>query len=159
MQKITPFFWFDGNAEAAATFYVETFGEENAKITDRSYYGADTPMPEGTLLTASLNLFGQEFVALNAGPMFKFTPAISFMVTCEDQAELDRYWDKLIDGGEPMQCGWITDKFGVTWQITPRALREYLEDDDREKAQRVMQAMMQMVKLDIPTLERAYRGE
>lgn len=158
MQKITPFLWFDGKAEEAFNFYAEVFGE-NAKITNVSYYGESVPDLAGKVLTVSISIFDQNFIALNGGPHYSFTPAVSFMVTCENQEEVDRYWDQLLVGGESMACGWLTDKYGVTWQITPRVLMELLQDEDPAKSQRVMSAMMQMVKLDIPTLERAAAGE
>lgn len=158
MQKITPFLWFEGNGQEAVDYYLDLFGE-NAKVTDRNEHGEGAPLPAGSLLTATLNVFGHDFVILNAGPQFKFSAAISFMVACEDQAEVDRYWDKILaDGGEPMACGWITDKFGVTWQITPRILLDLIRDEDPEKAKRAMEAMMEMVKLDLPTLEKSHAG-
>lgn len=154
MQKPTPFLWFDGNAEEAMQFYVATF--PNAKIHNISRFGEGAHMPAGTVMTASFEINGQAFTALNGGPMFKFTPAISFLVGCDTQAEIDEVWEKLIaSGGEPMQCGWISDKFGLTWQIVPSILGQLLGDPDPAKAKNVMTAMMQMVKLDIPTLQAA----
>lgn len=154
MQKITPFLTFAYEAEEAMNFYVSIF--KNAKVLSVSHYGKGSPMPEGTVMTASFELFGQQFVALNAGPMFQFTPAVSFSVVCEDQAEVDYYWDKLTQGGTPMQCAWLTDKFGVTWQIVPKQLGQLMSDPDPVKAGRVMQAMMKMVKIDIAELQRTY---
>jgi predicted 3-demethylubiquinone-9 3-methyltransferase (glyoxalase superfamily) len=153
MQKITPFLTFPNEAEAAMNFYVGIF--KDARIISVDYYGKNMRMPEGTVLTASFELFGQRFVALNAGPMFEFTPAISFSVDCEDQAEVDYYWDKLTAGGTPMPCSWLTDKFGVSWQIVPKRLGQLLNDSDAAKAGRVMQAMMRMQKIIIADLERA----
>jgi len=153
MQKITPFLWFDGNAEAAMNFYVSIF--DDAKILSVSRYGEEGPGPEGSVMTASFELFGQRFVALNGGPEYSFTPAISFLVNCETQHELDRYWDQLSEAGATQQCGWLTDKFGVTWQIVPTILPELLGDDD-EKSSSVMRAMVGMVKLDIAALQQAY---
>lgn len=157
MDKITPFLWFDTEAEAAAKFYTSVF--RNSKIRETHYYGEAGPRPKGSVLTVAFELFGQEYVALNGGPEYKFTPAVSFLVHCETQEELDQYWDRLAEGGTPIQCGWITDKFGVTWQIVPKALLEMLRDKDPKRAARVTRAMFAMVKLDIAGLERAYRGD
>jgi len=154
MQKIRPCLWFDGKAEDAAKFYTSVF--PNSKITDRMVHNEAGPGPKGSVLTVTFELDGQEYVALNGGPHYTFTPAISLFVTCETQDEVDRYWDKLLDGGSPVQCGWITDKFGVSWQIVPRVLGEMLQDKDSARAARVMQAMFKMVKLDIAALKRAY---
>ncbi|MBY0576921.1 MAG: VOC family protein [Gallionellaceae bacterium] len=154
MQKITPFLWFDHQAEEAANFYVAIF--KNSKIIRVDHYGKGAPMPEGTVLTASFELSGQRFVALNAGPMFQFTPAVSFMVECEDQAEVDYYWDKLSADPEAEACGWLKDKFGVSWQVAPRQWGQLISDADPVKAGRVMQAMMQMKKIDIAGLLQAY---
>jgi predicted 3-demethylubiquinone-9 3-methyltransferase (glyoxalase superfamily) len=156
MQKITPFLWFDGNAEEAMNFYMSIF--EDAKVTNISRYSAAGPGPAGSVMTASFSLCGQDFVALNGGPHYKFTPAISFFVSCQTQEEVDRYWDALVADGKPMQCGWLTDKFGVSWQIVPTALMTMMQDKDRAKAGRVAQAMFKMVKLDIAELQRAYDG-
>lgn len=153
MQKITPFLCFDHQAEEAMNFYVGIF--KNSKVIRVDHYGKDMPMPEGTVLTASFELFGQRFVALNAGPMFQFTPAVSFMVECEDQAEVDYYWSKLSADPEAEACGWLKDKFGVSWQIAPRQWGQLITDADPAKAGRVMQAMMQMKKIDIAGLQRA----
>ena len=144
MQKITPFLWFDGQAEQAAKFYTSIF--KKSKIT------ASSPM------MATFELDGQKFIALNGGPQFKFTEAISFFVSCETQKEIDYYWTKLCAGGAKSRCGWLKDKFGVSWQIVPPILGEYLSDDDDEKSNRVMQAMLQMDKLDIKKLKQAYEG-
>ena len=162
MQKITPFLWFDNQAEEAANLYVSLF--KNSKITDASRYdeaGAKVSgRPAGSVMTISFELDGQQFTALNGGPIFKFTEAVSFQVDCETQEEVDRLWNKLTaDGGEEGQCGWLKDKFGLSWQIVPRALGEMLGDKDPAKAQRVMQAMLQMKKIDVPTLRRAYEGQ
>jgi predicted 3-demethylubiquinone-9 3-methyltransferase (glyoxalase superfamily) len=154
MQKITPFLWFDGQAEEAMDFYVSVF--KNSKVLSVNRYGKGAPMPEGTVLTASFELNGLRFVALNGGPMYKFSPATSFVVDCEDQDEVDYYWDKLGEGGIYNQCSWLDDKFGVTWQIVPKQLGELLSDPDPLKAGRVMQAMMQMTKIDIAKLQHAY---
>jgi len=153
MQKISTCLWFDGQAEEAMNFYVSIF--KNAKKTDVLRWGDVGPGPKGSVLTCSFELDGREFMALNGGPQFKFTPAISLGVNCETQAEVDHYWDKLLDGGKPMECGWLTDKFGISWQVTPTMLPRLLMDKDTPKANRVMAAMMKMVKLDIATLQQA----
>jgi len=154
MQKITPFLWFDGKAEEAANLYTSIF--KNSKILNISRYGEEGPGPAGTVMTVTFQLDGQEFTALNGGPMFKFTEAISFFVNCETQEEVDELWEKLSEGGEEEQCGWLKDKYGVSWQIVPTALMEMLQDKDAERAQRVMKAMLQMKKIDIETLKQAY---
>ena len=154
MHKITPFLWFDHQAEEAMNFYVSIF--KNANVLSVNRYGKGAPMPEGTVLTASFELDGQPFVALNGGPMYKFSPATSFVVNCENQAEVDYYWGKLSAGGKPNRCAWLDDKFGVSWQIVPEQLGQLLSDPDPIKAGRVMQAMMQMKKIDIAGLQRAY---
>ena len=153
MQKITPFLWFDGNAEEAMNFYTSIF--RNAKVGNISCYGEAGPGPAGSVLTASFELEGLQFTALNGGPHFKFNEAISFHVACESQDEVDYFWDRLGAGGQIQQCGWLKDKFGVSWQIVPTALPRLLGDPDRTKANRVMQAMLQMKKLDIAALNRA----
>ena len=153
MQKITPFLWFDGNAEEVMNFYTSVF--KNAKVGNISRYGEAGPGPAGSVLTASFELEGLEFTALNGGPHFKFNEAISFHVACESQAEVDYFWDGLGAGGQIQQCGWLKDKFGVSWQIVPTALPRLLGNPDRAKANRVMQAMLEMKKLDIAALERA----
>ena len=159
MQTIKTFLWFDGKAEEAVDFWLSVF--KDAKKGPVHYYADSFPDPKrrGKVITASLTLRGQEFVALNAGPEFQFTPAISFMMLCATQAEIDELWAKLTDGGKTMACGWLTDKFGVTWQITPETLDAMLNDPDPATAARVMQAMMGMVKLDIAALERARDGK
>ncbi len=154
MQKVTPFLWFDGCAEQAMNFYVSIF--KDAKILSVNRYGKGAPLPEGTVLTASFELNGLKFVALNGGSMYQFSPATSFVVHCENQDEVDYYWDKLGAGGKPNRCAWLDDKFGVTWQIVPKKLGELLSDPDPAKSGRVMQAMMQMSKIDIAGLQRAY---
>jgi predicted 3-demethylubiquinone-9 3-methyltransferase (glyoxalase superfamily) len=156
-QKITPFLWFDNNAEEAANFYTSTF--KNSKITDVRRHGDAGPGLKGSVLTISFQIEGQGFVGLNGGPHFKFTPAISFFVSCETQAEVDDLWEKLLAGGQATQCGWLTDKFGVSWQIIPKALGAMLGDKDAAKSQRVMQAMMKMVKIDVAKLKAAYDGK
>ncbi len=160
MRKVTPFLWFDNNAEEAAKFYTATF--KNSKIKDIAKYdkgGAEASgRPLGSVMTVSFEIEGQEFVGLNGGPVFKFSPAVSFMVTCETQEEIDRLWEKLAKGGQEQQCGWITDKFGVTWQICPSGLDKMLQDKDKKKAERAWKAMVQMVKLDIKKLRKAYEG-
>ncbi|MDP9106253.1 MAG: VOC family protein [Candidatus Eremiobacteraeota bacterium] len=153
-KKITPFLWFDGQAEDAANFYVSVF--ENAKINSVSRYGDDTPGEPGTVMTVAFELDGQEFVALNGGPEYTFTPAVSFSIDCKTQAEVDHFWDRLTEGGRPVQCGWLQDKFGLSWQVVPSVLPELLQDDDDAKADAVMQAMLKMVKLDIDALQEAY---
>ena len=158
MQKITPFLWFDGRAEEAMNFYTSIF--KNSKVGGVSRYGDAGPGPKGSVMTASFQLEGQEFVALNGGPQFKFTPAISFVVSCETQEEVDHYWDKLVEGGKPSRCGWLDDKFGLSWQIVPAILSKLLGDKEQpEKSQRAMQAMLNMIKLDISGLKRAYESD
>src|SRR3990172_3871200 len=157
MQKITPYLWFDKQAEEAANFYVSIFN--NSKIVNISRYGEAGPGPVGTVLTVSFELEGQEFTALNGGPAFKFTEAISFFVDCKSQEEVDELWEKLTAGGEEGPCGWLKDKFGLSWQIVPTVLIEMLNDPDPEKARRATEAMLQMKKIDIPTLEQAYEQE
>jgi predicted 3-demethylubiquinone-9 3-methyltransferase (glyoxalase superfamily) len=154
MQKITPFLWYDGKAEEAMTFYTAIF--KNSKIGSIVRYGAAGPGPKGAVMSATFELEGQEFIALNGGPQFTFTPAISFFVNCDTQDEVDELWEKLSQGGEKLRCGWLKDKFGVSWQIIPSALGKMLQDKDSEKSARVMQAMMQMNKIDIKTLQQAY---
>ncbi len=154
MQKITPFLWFDGQAEEAMTFYTSIF--KNSKIGKVTRYGDAGPGPKGAVMSATFQLEGQEFMALNGGPLFTFSPAISFFVNCETQAEVDDLWEKLCAGGEPQRCGWLKDKFGVSWQIIPTALGQMLSDNDPDKSKRVMQAMLQMVKIDIQRLREAY---
>lgn len=156
-QKITPFLWFDGTAEEAMNFYTSVF--KNAKVTNVSRYGEGGPMPAGTVLSAQFELEGQEFVAFNAGPQFKFNEAISFFVKCETQEEIDYFWEKLTSsGGEESMCGWLKDKFGLSWQIVPPILGQYFSDKDPQRVSRVMKAMMKMRKLDIQKLKDAYNG-
>ena len=156
MQKITPFLWFDANAEEAVNFYTSVFPNSSIQQVDR--YGRDSPGTEGSVMVIAFTLNGQEFNALNGGPVYQLSPAISFVVSCEDQTEVDHYWEHLIAGGKADQCGWLTDKFGVTWQIVPKELGELLSDPDPEKAYRAMQAMLKMVKLDIAELRKAFEG-
>ena len=154
MQKITPFLWFNDQAEEAMNFYTAIF--KNSKIGSVSRYGEGGPGKPGSVMTATFELDGQEFMALNGGPLFTFSEAISFFVNCETQAEVDELWEKLTEGGEESQCGWLKDKYGLSWQIVPSALGELLNDPDAEKARRVMNAMLQMKKIDIAGLRSAY---
>src|SRR5712691_11829956 len=154
MQKITPFLWFDGKAEEAMNFYVSVF--QNSKVVRVSRYGEAGPGRKGTVMSATFQLDGQEFFALNGGPQFTFTPAISFFVNCETQQEVDDLWEKLSEGGRKDRCGWLQDKFGVSWQIVPTALGRLMGDKDRKKAGNVMQAMLKMSKLVIKDLQAAY---
>ncbi len=156
MQKITPFLWFDGDAEEAARFYTSVF--EESKIVTVTHYGEAGPRPNGSVMTMVFQICGQEFIALNGGPQYKFTPAVSFVVSCQTQAEIDRYWDKLVEGGRPVQCGWLTDKYGLSWQIVPASISEMMQDKDAQRSRRVMQAVMTMIKLDLAELQRAYDG-
>jgi len=157
MQKITPFLWFDTQAEEAANFYASIF--RNSKIGAITRYGEDgakvSGMPKGAVMTVSFELEGQEFVALNGGPIFKFSPAISFVVNCRTQREVDRLWEKLSEGGEQQQCGWLKDRYGVTWQVVPSGLGRLLNDADPARAGRVMKAMLRMKKIDVAKLKRA----
>jgi len=156
MQRITPFLWFDGQAEEAAKFYTAIF--KNSKIGKTSRYGEGAPQPKGSVMTVELELDGQKFIAFNGGPMFKFNEAISFVVSCETQAEIDDYWSKLTAGGQGEQCGWLKDKYGLAWQIVPSNFGELVGSQDPAKSQRVMMAMMQMKKLDIAQLRAAAEG-
>jgi predicted 3-demethylubiquinone-9 3-methyltransferase (glyoxalase superfamily) len=156
MQKITPFLWFDDQAEEAMNFYVSIF--KNSKVGSITRYGEAGPGPKGTVMSATFSLDGQDFFALNGGPLFKFTEAISFFVNCETQQEVDELWEKLSAGGKKDRCGWLKDKFGLSWQIIPSVLGKMLGDKDADKAKRVMQAMLKMDKLDIKKLEQAYQG-
>lgn len=156
MQKITPFLWFDDNAEEAMNFYVSIF--ENSKIKNVARYGEAGPGPKGTVMTGTFELDGQEFMALNGGPHFKFTEAISLFVNCETQEEVDELWEKLSEGGSKSQCGWLKDKFGLSWQIIPKVLGELMNDPDPVKSQRVMNAMLQMTKIEIKGLRVAYES-
>ena len=153
-QKITPYLWFDDQAEEAANFYTSIF--KDSKIEEVTRYGKAGPRPEGMAMTVSFKLQGQEFVALNGGPEFKFNEAISFLVSCDSQEEVDYFWNNLSEGGEEGPCGWLKDKYGVSWQIIPTALPELLSNPDPEKSQRVMAAMLQMSKIDIEGLGQAY---
>jgi predicted 3-demethylubiquinone-9 3-methyltransferase (glyoxalase superfamily) len=153
-QKITPFLWFNDNAEEAVKFYASIF--EDSKILATTHYGEGGPGPVGSVMTVKFRLLGQEFVALNGGPIFKFTEAISFVVNCETQKEIDYYWKKLSAGGKEVQCGWLKDKYGLSWQIVPSELGDWVADKDPKRGARVMQAIMGMVKLDLKKLRRAY---
>ena len=155
MQKITTWLWFDTEAEEAAEFYTSLFPD--SRITDVSRYGESGPRPQGMVMTVGFELFGREFYALNGGSNARIDegPGISFMVECDSQEEVDRYWDKLADGGQEVACGWVTDRYGVSWQIIPKRLRELLADSDRDRAQRAMAAMLQMTKIEIDELEQA----
>jgi predicted 3-demethylubiquinone-9 3-methyltransferase (glyoxalase superfamily) len=157
MQKLSTCLWFNGQAEEAMNFYTSIF--KDSKIGTISRYGDGAPMPKGTVMTANFELLGQGFMALNGGPQFKFSPAISFIVTCDTQAEIDDYWKKLSAGGKEVQCGWVTDKYGVSWQIVPSILGDLVSKGDAAKTQRMMQALWQMVKLDIEKLKDAYEGK
>lgn len=154
MQKITPCLWFDGKAEEAMNFYISIF--KNSSRGKISYYGEAGPGPKGSVMAVSFQLAGQEFMALNGDPAFPFSPAISFFVDCANQEEVDYFWEKLSDGGKTQQCGWLQDKYGISWQIVPTGLIELLSDKDDKKAGRVMAAMLQMDKLDISKLRQAY---
>ena len=154
MQKITPFLWFDNQAEEAMQFYISIF--KDSKVGGVTHYGDEAPGPAGKVMSGTFRLAGQEFMVLNGGPLFKFNEAISLFVSCETQAEIDYFWEKLSEGGEPGRCGWLKDKFGLSWQIVPPILGQLLGDPDAEKAGRVMKAMLQMNKIDIETLQRAY---
>jgi predicted 3-demethylubiquinone-9 3-methyltransferase (glyoxalase superfamily) len=157
IQKITPFLWFDNQAEEAARFYTSIF--KNSKIQTITRYGDAGPGPKGSVMTVAFQLDGQEFVALNGGAHFKFSEAISLVVNCESQAEVDEFWEKLSAGGQIIECGWLKDKYGLAWQITPTVLIEMLQDKDAERSQRVMKAMMKMKKIEIAPLEEAYRRQ
>ena len=157
MSKITPFLWFDNNAEEAMNFYTSIF--KNARIVNVSRWGEGGPGPKGTVMTATFQLEGQEFLALNGGPQFKFTEAISLLVNCNTQEEVDNFWEKLSAGGEKSKCGWLKDKYGLSWQIVPVILSELMRDKDREKSKRVMQAMLKMDKLDIHLLKQAWSND
>ncbi len=156
-QKIKTFLWFDKEAEAAARLYTSIF--RNSRITTVARYGDAGPGPKGSVMTVAFELEGQEFLALNGGPQFRFTEAISLLVTCESQQEIDELWSKLTAGGQESQCGWLKDRYGLSWQIVPSALPHLLQDPDPAKSARVMQAMLQMKKMDLARLERAHRGQ
>jgi predicted 3-demethylubiquinone-9 3-methyltransferase (glyoxalase superfamily) len=156
--KVTPFIWFDNQAEAAANFYVSLFG--NSRVVDVARWGEGAPFPKGSAMSATFELDGRQFIAFNGGPHFKFSEVFSMFVSCEDQAEVDRYWNALIaDGGAPGRCAWLKDKFGLSWQIVPKALGRLLSDPDAARAGRAMQAMMQMTRIDVVELERAAAGQ
>jgi predicted 3-demethylubiquinone-9 3-methyltransferase (glyoxalase superfamily) len=157
MQKIVTSLWFDTEAEEAANFYCSKF--RDSKIRNVAHYGAAGPRPEGMVMAVDFRLAGQTFNAINGGPDFKFTEAISLLVNCESQDEVDQFWDALGEGGEPGACGWLKDRYGLSWQIVPTVLNELLADPDAEKAQRVMKSMLQMGKIDVAELQRAYAGE
>jgi predicted 3-demethylubiquinone-9 3-methyltransferase (glyoxalase superfamily) len=157
MQKITPFLWFDGRAEEAMNFYTSIF--KNSKVKRVTRHGEAGPGPKGTVMSAAFQLEGQDFMALNGGPQFTFTPAISFFVNCETQAEVDELWEKLSAGGKKERCGWLRDKYGVSWQIVPSALGKMLQDKDARKSSNVMKAMLQMDKIDIKALKQAYEQQ
>ena len=157
MQTITPYLWFDDQAEEAMKLYCSIF--KDSKIGEVSRYGEGGPGPKGKVMTANFRLLGQDFIALNGGPQFKFNESISFLVNCDSQQEVDELWAKLTDGGEESQCGWLKDRYGLSWQIVPRALPELLNHKDPEKAQRAMQAMLGMKKIDIAALKRAAEEE
>jgi predicted 3-demethylubiquinone-9 3-methyltransferase (glyoxalase superfamily) len=157
VQKITPFLWFDGNAEEAINLYVSVF--KNSKVVSITRYGDAGPGPKGTVMAATFQLEGQQFYALNGGPQYKFTPAISLFVNCETQQEVDELWDKLSAGGHQDQCGWLQDKYGLSWQIIPSVLGKMLADKNPRKSQNAMKAMLQMSKIDIAKLKQAYEKE
>jgi predicted 3-demethylubiquinone-9 3-methyltransferase (glyoxalase superfamily) len=156
-QKITTFLWFDNQAEEAINFYVSIF--KNSRVGDVVRYGETGPGPKGQVMTAEFQLAGQQFIALNGGPHFKFTEAISLVVNCDTQEEVDELWERLSEGGQKVQCGWLKDRFGLSWQIVPTVLKDLLKDKDPEKTNRVMQALMKMTKLDIAELKAAYEGK
>jgi predicted 3-demethylubiquinone-9 3-methyltransferase (glyoxalase superfamily) len=156
IQKITPFLWFDTQAEEAVGFYTSIF--KNSKVTTIARYGEAGPGPKGSVMTVVFEIEGQQFIALNGGPHFKFTEAISFVVNCETQEEIDELWGKLSAGGQEVQCGWLKDKYGLSWQIVPTVMGKLMSDKDPARSQRVMKAMLQMKKLDIAGLEAAYQG-
>jgi predicted 3-demethylubiquinone-9 3-methyltransferase (glyoxalase superfamily) len=156
MKKITPFLWFDGKAEAAVHYYLSIF--KNSKILNVVRYGEDGPGPKDTVMYITFSLDGEEFMALNGGPEFTFSAATSFFVTCDTQAEVDYFWEKLTAGGAELQCGWLTDKFGLTWQIVPDGMEKLLHGPDQEKSGRAFRAMLQMKKLDLAALKKAYDG-
>lgn len=158
MQKITPFLWFNDNAEEAMNYYLSIF--KDAKLLNASRYGEGGPGPAGKLMVATFSIEGQEFMVLNGGPHYTITPAVSFMLHCDTQEELDRYWTALTaNGGQEVECGWLTDKFGVSWQIVPTALGKWMSDPDKAKTGRVFAALMKMKKLSIPELQKAYEGK
>jgi predicted 3-demethylubiquinone-9 3-methyltransferase (glyoxalase superfamily) len=155
MQRITPCLWFDGRAQEAAEFYTSIF--KDSKVGKIARYGDAGPGAPGTVMTVTFEIAGQEFMGLNGGPQFQFSPAVSFVVYCKNQRQVDYYWDRLIEGGAPSQCGWLTDKFGVSWQVTPTVLPKMLKDKDPDRSRAVMAAMLKMVKLDVRALKDAYK--
>jgi predicted 3-demethylubiquinone-9 3-methyltransferase (glyoxalase superfamily) len=155
LQRITPFLWFNDQAEEAVKFYTSVF--ENSKVKNITRYGETGPRPKGSIMTISFDLAGQEFIALNGGPIFKFTEAISFVVNCDSQKEVDFFWEKLSEGGSEVECGWLKDKYGLSWQVVPKSFLEMLSGDDAAAIERMMTAMFQMKKLDLAVLEKAYR--
>lgn len=157
MQKITPFLWFDRNAEEAARFYVSVFPD--GEILSVSHYGEHAPMPAGTVMVVHFRIHGQKFMALNGGPQYTFNPAVSFLVKCATQEEIDRFWARLLEGGREIECGWLQDRFGLSWQIVPEALETMLASRDAAAVQRMVQALMTMKKLDVAALERAFAGD
>lgn len=157
MQKITPCLWFDGKAEEAARFYASIF--KRSKVGKIARYPEGSPGPVGSVMTVAFQIEGQSFLGLNGGPLFKFTEAISFIVDCKTQKEVDALWEKLSEGGEKSQCGWLKDKYGISWQIVPSGLLKMWEDKDKAKSKRVMEAMLKMGKLDIAELQKAYKGK
>ncbi len=157
MQKIQPFLWFDGDAEEAARFYVSVFGDDS-RLGAITHYGEGAPLPAGTVLTVTFTLRGQQFVALNGAPDFPFTQAVSFAISCDTQEEIDRFWARLTEGGQEVQCGWLEDRYGLSWQVVPSELPRLIGDPDPARRDRVMQALMRMVKLDIAALRRAHAG-
>ncbi len=157
MQQITPFLWFDDQAEEAVNFYISIFGD--SKIVNITRYGEAGPGPKGGVMTVDFQLNGQDFIALNGGPQYKFTEAISFFVKCETQEELDEFWERLSEGGEKGPCGWLKDRYGLSWQVVPTVLGEMLNDPDPAKSQRVMKAMLEMSKIDIAPLKQAYEQQ
>ncbi|MHB8529450.1 MAG: VOC family protein [Caulobacteraceae bacterium] len=156
MAKVHPFLWFDTEAQEAANFYVSVF--DNSRIKDIVRYGAAGPGPEGSVMTVDFEIAGEPFTALNGGPIFKFNESVSFVVECADQAEVDRYWERLSAGGQEVRCGWLKDRYGLSWQIVPVALIELMKDPDPAKARRVTEAMLEMVKIDVAELRRAHAG-
>jgi predicted 3-demethylubiquinone-9 3-methyltransferase (glyoxalase superfamily) len=156
-QKIVPNLWFDGQAEEAAEFYLTVF--DDARIIDKTHYTEGSPGEPGTVMSVEFELNGQKFVGINGGPQFKFDEAVSFEISCADQAEVDYYWEKLTDGGEESQCGWLKDRFGLSWQVVPEGMAEVFGDSDPKRAERAMKAMLGMKKLDVAELRRAAEGE
>lgn len=156
MQKITTFLWFDNQAEEAVNYYASIFRDARTLTTTR--YGKGAPMPEGTVLTVEFELFGQQFTALNGGPVFKFNESISLVIHCDTQEEIDYYWEKLSDGGQEQNCGWLKDRYGLSWQVVPADLPKLISHPDKEKTQRVMDELMKMIKLDVGILRKAYDG-